>query len=132
MRVIKLPSSEARLLRGLQEHWHDHEGWGPRRIEFMGETAADRDIVLCKCPIPPRIVATLSDESWCGDMDETIDRVVSSRTTDGGVSSVVILRRRSPCKTTKNLSYAEQENSGQNELDTEFCQGSAPEGADLP
>jgi hypothetical protein len=26
---------------------------GPRRIDFMRETAADRDIVLWKCPSPP-------------------------------------------------------------------------------
>lgn len=45
---------------------------GPRRIDFMGETAADRDIVLCKCPTPPQIVATLSGDSWCDDMVETI------------------------------------------------------------
>lgn len=45
---------------------------GPRRIDFMGETAADRDVVLCKCPTPPRIVATLSGDSWCDDMAETI------------------------------------------------------------
>lgn len=30
---------------------------GPRRINFMGETAADDDVVLCSCPKPPRIVA---------------------------------------------------------------------------
>ncbi|CAM2172049.1 hypothetical protein PSAC2689_10691 [Paraburkholderia sacchari] len=40
---------------------------GPRRIEFMGETAADGDIVLCKCSRPPRIVAKLAGESWCDD-----------------------------------------------------------------
>ncbi|HLX01190.1 MAG TPA: PAAR domain-containing protein, partial [Trinickia sp.] len=28
---------------------------GPRRIEFMGETAADGDVVLCDCAAPPRI-----------------------------------------------------------------------------
>lgn len=41
---------------------------GPRRINFMGETAADGDMVLCKCAKPPRIVATLSGNSWCDDM----------------------------------------------------------------
>lgn len=44
---------------------------GPRRIHFMGETAADGDVVLCKCPTPPEIVATLSGDSWCDDMAET-------------------------------------------------------------
>ena len=43
---------------------------GPRRINFMGETAADGDIVLCNCATPPRIVAKLAGESWCDDMAE--------------------------------------------------------------
>ncbi|CAM2173745.1 PAAR domain-containing protein [Paraburkholderia sacchari] len=43
---------------------------GPRRIEFMGEAAADGDIVLCKCSRPPRIVAKLAGESWCDDEAE--------------------------------------------------------------
>lgn len=42
---------------------------GPRRINFMGETAADGDIVLCNCATPPRIVARLADNSWCDDED---------------------------------------------------------------
>lgn len=62
---------------------------GPRRIDFMGETAADGDIVLCGCPTPPRIVATLSGESWCDDMAETMGVVASSKTVGGGVASVV-------------------------------------------
>ncbi len=45
---------------------------GPRRIGFMGETAADRDVVVCNCPTPPHIIATLAGESWCDDMAETI------------------------------------------------------------
>jgi uncharacterized Zn-binding protein involved in type VI secretion len=43
---------------------------GPRRLEFMGETAADGDIVLCECSPPPRIVAKLAGESWCNDEAE--------------------------------------------------------------
>lgn len=43
---------------------------GPRRINFMGETAADGDTVLCNCPTPPRIVAELAGESWCDDEAE--------------------------------------------------------------
>lgn len=43
---------------------------GPRRLEFMGETAADGDIVLCKCSRPPRIVAKLAGESYCDDEAE--------------------------------------------------------------
>jgi uncharacterized protein (DUF2345 family) len=37
----------------------------------MGETAADGDIVLCRCSTPPKIVAALSGESWCDDDIET-------------------------------------------------------------
>lgn len=32
---------------------------GPRRMQFMGEVALEDDIVLCKCPVPPRLVANL-------------------------------------------------------------------------
>ena len=44
---------------------------GPTRLNFMGETAADGDIVFCRCPTPPKIVAVLSGESWCDDDIET-------------------------------------------------------------
>jgi len=40
---------------------------GPRRVNFMGETAAHGDVVLCNCATPPRIIATLAGESWCDD-----------------------------------------------------------------
>ncbi|KWO11269.1 hypothetical protein WM26_01905 [Burkholderia cepacia] len=40
---------------------------GPYRIQFVAEIALDGDIVMCKCPRPPRIIATLSGESWCDD-----------------------------------------------------------------
>lgn len=43
---------------------------GPRHIDFMGETAADSDIVLCRCPTLPQIAAALSGDSWCDDMAE--------------------------------------------------------------
>ncbi|MBP0622003.1 PAAR domain-containing protein [Cupriavidus consociatus] len=41
---------------------------GPRRMRFMGEVALDGDVVMCKCPSPPRIVATLSGNAWYEDM----------------------------------------------------------------
>ncbi|MGT2452917.1 PAAR domain-containing protein [Cupriavidus basilensis] len=41
---------------------------GPRRMQFMGEIALDGDIVLCRCPTPPRIVARLAGEKWFEDM----------------------------------------------------------------
>ncbi len=49
---------------------HIAKSGGPRRLNFMGETAADQDIVLCQCPEPPRIVARLAGEAWCDDMAE--------------------------------------------------------------
>lgn len=64
---------------------------GPRRIDFMGETAADGDIVLCKCSTPPHILAKLSGESWCEDDAESLGTIASSRTTGGGVSSVAMI-----------------------------------------
>lgn len=63
---------------------------GPRRLEFMGETAANGDVVLCDCATPPRIVATLAGESWCDDLAETMGIVTSSKTVGDGVSSVVM------------------------------------------
>jgi hypothetical protein len=62
---------------------------GPRRIQFMGETAADGDIVLCKCASPPRIVAKLAGESWCDDMAESMGTVIFGRA-GGGAASVVV------------------------------------------
>ena len=50
---------------------------GPRRIKFMGETAADDDIVLCQCASPSRIVASLSGDSWCDDMVEELGMVTT-------------------------------------------------------
>ncbi|KGB93522.1 MULTISPECIES: PAAR domain-containing protein [Burkholderia] len=62
---------------------------GPRRLKFMGETAADGDVVLCGCPTPPRIVAVLAGESWCDDMAETSGVVTSGRNRDGSVVSII-------------------------------------------
>jgi hypothetical protein len=62
---------------------------GPRRIEFMGETAADGDIVSCNCPMSPRIVATLAGDSWCDDMAEITGIVASSQTIANSVSQIV-------------------------------------------
>jgi hypothetical protein len=58
---------------------------GLRRVDFMGETAADRDIVLCKCSTPPQIVATLAGDSWCDDMAETMG-IATSETTSYGAT----------------------------------------------
>lgn len=32
---------------------------GPRRMQFMGEVALENDIVICKCPVHPKLVANL-------------------------------------------------------------------------
>lgn len=52
---------------------------GPRRIRFMGETALDKDIVLCKCATPPVIMAQLAGNAWGDDMVESMG-VVPSQT----------------------------------------------------
>lgn len=44
---------------------------GPRRMNFMGEVALDGDIVLCKCPTPQRIVATLAGNDRYDDGAES-------------------------------------------------------------
>ncbi len=43
---------------------------GTYRISVMGEAALDGDVVMCGCPVPPRIVAALSGDAWCDDMIE--------------------------------------------------------------
>jgi hypothetical protein len=63
---------------------------GPRRLDFLSETAADGDIVLCKCPTPPRIVATLAGESWCDDMAETLGVVSPITATGHGVVTAAV------------------------------------------
>lgn len=49
---------------------------GPYRIHYhtVREVALDHDIVLCKCPTPPRIIATLAQESWCEDRNHNYVR----------------------------------------------------------
>ncbi|WP_061942761.1 PAAR domain-containing protein [Collimonas pratensis] len=41
---------------------------GPRRMNFMGEIALDHDILLCKCPKPPRMIATSTSTHQYDDM----------------------------------------------------------------
>ena len=61
---------------------------GPKRIEFMGETAADGDIVLCRCSTPPRIVAVRAGNSWCDDLAEMEGIVSSGMNREGNVTTV--------------------------------------------
>lgn len=53
---------------------------GPYRINYhtIREVALDRDIVLCNCPTPPRIIATLAGESWCTDAAEHYSAIAGS------------------------------------------------------
>lgn len=52
---------------------------GPYRMRYdTHEVALDRDIVLCKCPTPPSIIATLADESWCDDRQEEYEAASTS------------------------------------------------------
>lgn len=46
------------------------ESSGLHRILFISGTAADGDVVFCKCPTPPRIVAELAGEAWCSNDDD--------------------------------------------------------------
>lgn len=77
---------------------------GPRRLHFMGETAAHGDIVLCKCPVPPSIIAVLADETWCDDMAESDGMVVSSLTMTGAMSSITIGAYDERVKVTEGMS----------------------------
>ncbi|MCY1232838.1 Lysine-specific metallo-endopeptidase [compost metagenome] len=36
---------------------------GPRRMQFLGEVALEGDVVVCHCPIPPALVATLQQSA---------------------------------------------------------------------
>jgi len=50
---------------------------GPRRLDFRGQEAAlEGDIVLCKCTVPPTLVAKAVTTSkpgvWADDLDETL------------------------------------------------------------
>ncbi|MEN8511371.1 PAAR domain-containing protein [Burkholderia sp. RS02] len=61
---------------------------GPYRIKIMGEVALDGDIVICACPTPPHIVASLGGEKWCDDRVEGNGKVVSSLSATGSVVSI--------------------------------------------
>jgi hypothetical protein len=64
---------------------------GPRRINHTPhEIALDGDILLCKCPEPPRMVARMQSTFWHEDMSDGFGTVASARTASGGVSSVAM------------------------------------------
>jgi hypothetical protein len=56
---------------------------GPRRMKFMGEVALAGDVVLCKCPRPPRVVATLAGEAYFDDMGRAEERTESGESGPG-------------------------------------------------
>lgn len=63
---------------------------GPGRLKHHGnEIALDADILFCKCAQTPRMVATMQTNARYDDLVETMGIVASSKTFDGGVSSVM-------------------------------------------
>lgn len=54
---------------------------GPRRMNFMGEIALEHDILLCKCPIPQRMISTTTSTHKYDDMIESLGPVASSTNT---------------------------------------------------
>lgn len=63
---------------------------GPCRfIHHNSEIALDGDILLCNCLTPPRMIASMQDNARHDDLAESLGIVVSSRTADGGASSVL-------------------------------------------
>jgi hypothetical protein len=51
---------------------------GPHRLHYhtTREAALDGDIVLCQCPTPPHVTASLAGESWCDDRAEEFTQSV--------------------------------------------------------
>lgn len=41
---------------------------GPGRMKFISEVALEGDVVICHCPVPPPLIATLVHTSWYDDM----------------------------------------------------------------
>src|SRR5436309_1254115 len=56
---------------------------GPRRIQFMGEVALENDIVVCKCPQPPKLIATLHHTMNYDDLIESLGSVPPPGASDG-------------------------------------------------
>jgi hypothetical protein len=71
---------------------------GARRLGYMSsrEAALDGDIVLCKCPRRPQIVAKLALESWCDDT------AYSGYTSESAVSAYMV------ASTSTTVRYDEQ------------------------
>jgi hypothetical protein len=50
---------------------------GPRRMNFMGEVALEDDIVICGCPVPPKLVSNLHQTMTYDDQAESMGTIVS-------------------------------------------------------
>jgi len=50
---------------------------GPRRMNFMGEVALENDIVICGCPVPPKLVSNLHQTMTYDDQAESMGTIVS-------------------------------------------------------
>jgi uncharacterized Zn-binding protein involved in type VI secretion len=61
---------------------------GPRRMNFMGEVALENDIVLCKCPVPPKLVATLHQTMTYDDQAESLGNVSSAAIADQHIAAI--------------------------------------------
>ncbi|WP_082797837.1 PAAR domain-containing protein [Collimonas arenae] len=48
---------------------------GPRRMNFMGEVALENDIVICGCPVHPKLVANLRQTMTYDDQAEALGNV---------------------------------------------------------
>lgn len=44
---------------------------GPRRMQFMGEVALENDIVICGCPVHPKLIASLHQTMTYDDQAES-------------------------------------------------------------
>jgi type VI secretion system secreted protein VgrG len=44
---------------------------GPRRMDFMGEVALENDIVICGCPVHPKLVSNLHQTATHDDQAES-------------------------------------------------------------
>jgi hypothetical protein len=65
---------------------------GPKRLGFGGmrEVALDKDIVNCRCPVPPTISASLAGDSYCDDEVERLG-AVSGAGYGGAVAAAVAM-----------------------------------------
>lgn len=60
---------------------------GPKRWQYIAEVALENDIVICGCPVPPKIIAALQQISYCDDMYGAMDAIQSSLTTSATSAS---------------------------------------------